>query len=276
MTALFIVIGGVFGAVIGSFLNVVIYRVPLKKSIAFPASACPHCGHAIASYDNIPVISWLVLRGRCRYCSAPISIRYPIVELGTALFFALVIAVFLPGLLATGSTAALIAAILAIVAFLYLAAISVALAFIDLENFRLPNVIVLPAYAVGAILLVASSLLAGDPFQLTRAAIGAAALFGLYFLLAIVYPGGMGFGDVKLAGVLGLYLAWVGWGELVVGGFGAFVLGGIFGVVLLIFRSAGRKSRIPFGPWMILGAWIGILWGGDISDWYLALFGLNG
>jgi leader peptidase (prepilin peptidase)/N-methyltransferase len=110
--------------------------------------------------------------------------------------------------------------------------------------------------------------------SLLRAAIAAAALFALYFIMAIAYPGGMGFGDVKLAGVLGLFLGFLGWGELAVGAFAAFVLGGVFGVVLLIARRAGRKSRIPFGPWMLLGAWVGVFFGGAIWTVYLGLYGL--
>jgi len=127
---------------------------------------------------------------------------------------------------------------------------------------------------VGAVLLTASSLLAGDPAQLLRAAIGAAALFAFYFAAVLVYPGGMGFGDVKLAGVLGLFLAWLGWGELAVGAFAAFLLGGVFGIVLLAVKRAGRKTRIPFGPWMLGGAWVGIVVGEPVANWYLSLFGL--
>ena len=269
-----IVVAGVLGAAIGSFLNVVIYRVPAGRSIVSPPSACPHCGHGIAGWDNIPVVSWLVLRARCRNCGAPISARYPLVELGTALAFAAVAWKFSGGIDAATTLPSLLAPLTALIAFLYLAAISIALALIDLDTHRLPNVIVLPAYAVGAILLLASSLLAGDPETLLRAAIGAVGLFGLYFIMAIAYPGGMGFGDVKLAGVIGLFLAWLGWGAFAVGAFAAFILGGVFGVALLLARRAGRKSRIPFGPWMIAGAWVGVFAGNSIWGWYLGLFGL--
>ena len=162
-----------------------------------------------------------------------------------------------------------------LLAFLYLAAISIALAMIDLDTHRLPNRIVLPAYVVGAVLLSAGGLLLGDGGALIRAGIGLAALWLLYFAMAMVYPGGMGFGDVKLAGVLGLFLGFLGWPELIVGAFSAFVLGGLFSIVLLLARRATRKSGIPFGPWMLAGAWCGILFGAPIAAAYLSLFGLG-
>ena len=262
------------GLAVGSFLNVVIYRVPAGKSIVAPPSACPHCGHGIRWYDNLPVVSWIVLRARCRNCSAPISARYPAVELGTAVVFVLVGLRFLPAVEASSTAVALVAALLALVAFLYLAAVSIALAVIDLDTHRLPNVLTYPSFLVMAVLLSVSSLLTGDTDALVRAAIGAAALFVAYLLMAIAYPGGMGFGDVKLAAVLGLSLAWLGWGELIVGSFAAFVLGGVFSIGLLLLRRVGRKSGIPFGPWMLVGAFVGVLIGDDIASWYLGLFGL--
>jgi leader peptidase (prepilin peptidase) / N-methyltransferase len=269
-----VITAGVLGSVIGSFLNVVIYRVPIKRSIVSPPSACPHCGTHIAWYDNIPVISWIILRGKCRNCADPISVRYPLVELGTAIFFVLVSLVFGPAILAASSSVGILAASLALVAFLYLASISVTLTLIDIDTHTLPNAIVLPALGVGAVLLGASSLLVGDLDALLRAGIGGASLFIAYYLMAILYPGGMGFGDVKLAAVLGLYTAWLGWGPLAVGALAAFFLGGIFGVVLLVARRAKRKTRIPFGPWMLAGAWVGIFFGEPVSAWYLGLFGL--
>jgi leader peptidase (prepilin peptidase) / N-methyltransferase len=274
MSVIVIVLAGILGGAVGSFLNVVIYRVPAGRSIVSPPSACPHCGAGIAWYDNIPVISWLLLRAKCRHCGQPISVRYPLVELGTAVFFVAVAALFAPPLDTAIGAAKAVAVVLALVAFLYLAAISVALTAIDLETHRLPNVIVLPAYIVGAVLLTGSSLLAGDPGALLRAAIGGAGLFLLYLVMALAYAGGMGFGDVKLAGVLGLFLAWLGWGQLAVGAFGAFALGGLFGVILLIARRAGRKSKLPFGPWMLLGAWVGVFAGNTVWAGYLGLFGL--
>lgn len=270
---------GIFGALIGSFLNVVIYRIPAGRSIVSPPSTCGRCGGRIRPFDNIPVLSWFVLRGECRDCKAPISPRYPMVELGTAVFFAVVAlwvfstVDFGRGIVTT-ATNNLPAELILLVAFLYLAAISVALAMIDLDTHTLPNKILLPAYPVGAVLLTAAALLAGEPERLLSAVIGAGALFGLYLALALISPGGMGLGDVKLAGVLGLYLGYLGWAPLVVGAFGAFLLGGVFGLILMVTRRAGRRSSIPFGPWMLLGAWIGAFFGDPIASGYLTLFGL--
>lgn len=269
---------GVFGLLIGSFLNVVVYRVPAKRSIVSPPSACPHCAAPIRPADNIPVVSWLVLRGKCRDCHAPISPRYPLVELGTGVFFAAVALWFFLTQLPSepwSGVSATVASVLALVAYLYLAAISIALALIDIDTHTLPNRIVLPGYVVGAVLLGVSGLLAGDFAALATAAIGAAALFLLYFLLVLAYPRGMGMGDVKLAGVLGLFLGFVGWQSIVVGAFGAFLLGGIFSLVLVALRRASRKTAVPFGPWMLLGAWLGILFGSDIMSTYLGLFGIS-
>ncbi len=266
---------GVFGGLIGSFLNVVIYRVPLGKSIVSPPSACGTCGHQIRWYDNIPLISWLVLRGRCRDCGARISVRYPLVEVGGAVFFVIVAFKFVPAILSSGDGRALTATILTLVAFLYFAAISLALALIDLDVHKLPNAIVLPSYAVGAVLLGGSALLAGNYSALATAGIGAAALALLYFLLFFFIPGGMGFGDVKLAGVIGLFVGFLGWGPLVVGAFSAFVLGGIFSIILLVSRRAKRKTKVPFGPWMLGGAWVGILFGAVLASLYLTAFGLG-
>jgi leader peptidase (prepilin peptidase)/N-methyltransferase len=266
----------VFGALIGSFLNVVVYRVPAGRSIVSPPSACGSCGTEIKPYDNIPVVSWLVLHGRCRSCSSAISARYPIVEAATGVAFALVAWWFWAGPDApVGRSGTVLAAgVLEVVAYLYFVAISIALALIDLDTHRLPNAIVLPSYIVGAALLATASALTGDWGALLGAAIGGAVLYALYLLLALVYPGGMGFGDVKLAGVLGIFLGYLGWGPLIVGGFAAFVLGGLFALVLVAGRRARRGSGIPFGPWMLAGAWLGILAGPTIWNAYLALLGL--
>lgn len=271
--AIAIVLLGLFGTLIGSFLNVVVYRVPKGLSIVSPPSTCPVCGHAIRPRDNVPVLSWLLLRGKCRDCQAPISPRYPLVELGTGVFFALVTWWALSGV-ATGETIASPGVGLLLLAFLYLAAVSVALALIDLDTHTLPDKIVLPSYLVGAALLTLSSVLSGDYGRLLTAGIGLVALWSLYLVLALAYSGGMGFGDVKLAGLLGLYLGWLGWGPLAVGAFGAFLLGGIFAIVLVVTKRVSRKGGIPFGPWMLAGAWVGVLAGEFIWHAYLSSFGL--
>ncbi len=265
---------GVTGLAIGSFLNVVVYRVPAGMSVVRPRSACPNCGHEITARDNVPVLSWLLLRGKCRDCAEPISKRYPLVELAGAAAFVMVGLWAAPQFAVASGVTAVVAAVLHLVALLYLAAISLALAIIDIETHRLPNVIVLPGYAVGAVLLGTAALLQGDLMGLGRMAAGAGILFAFYFVLAIISPRGMGMGDVKLAGVLGLFLGSLGWGQLAVGAGAAFVLGGLFSIILLITRRAGRKSGIPFGPWMLLGAWVGVFAGQAIAGSYLAIVGL--
>lgn len=254
---------GLFGSLVGSFLNVVIYRIPLKRSIVSPPSACTGCGSRIKSYDNIPVLSWLLLRGKCRECKTAISMRYPIVELSTGIFFGIVAWKF------HGSALPLL------VAFLYLAAVSIALALIDLDTHTLPNRIVIPSYFVGVLLLGATGLISGNYGALLRAVFGMVILGLFYFGLALVYPGGMGMGDVKFAGVLGLFLGYLGWDVLLVGAFSAFVLGGFFALVLILARKAKRGSGIPFAPWMLMGAWVGVFFSTSIIQQYLSLFGLS-
>ncbi|MET0435246.1 MAG: prepilin peptidase [Cellulomonas sp.] len=250
----------VLGLAIGSFLNVVVWRVPRGESVARPPSACPRCGHRIRARDNVPVLSWMLLRGRCRDCRAPIARRYPLVEAGTAVLFAAVAASARPAW--------------TLPVLLYLAALSVALTLIDLDVHRLPDVLVLPAYPVCAALLALASWNPGgepDWGALGRAGIGGAGLLAFYLGAAMAYRGGMGLGDVKLAGVLGLCLGWFGWDVLVVGGFAAFLLGGLYAVGLVVTGRADRRSGIPFGPWMLAGAWLGIALGGRVGDWYLGL-----
>jgi leader peptidase (prepilin peptidase)/N-methyltransferase len=260
------VLAGVFGSVIGSFLNVVVYRVPLRRSIVSPASACIQCGVRIRGYDNIPVFSWFFLRGKCRNCKSAISIRYPFVELGMGISFAVVAWKFWP---ASSSEYFLL------FAFLYLAGMSVALALIDLDTQTLPNLIVLPSYFVGVVLLSSAGIANHDYGALLRAGVGMTGLLLVYFGMAMAYPGGMGLGDVKLAGVIGLFLGYLGWGALFTGAFAAFVLGGSFGLLLVIAGKAERKSGIPFGPWMLLGAWVGVLFSQPIVQSYFSLFGFG-
>jgi leader peptidase (prepilin peptidase)/N-methyltransferase len=268
-----IAFAALFGLVIGSFLNVVVYRVPNGISL-LRESRCPSCDAPVRPWQNVPVVSWLALRGRCGSCGMRISSRYPLVELGTALAFAGVTWWTLSGGATHGDVRALPVA-LATVGYMYLAAISIALALIDLDTRRLPNAIVLPSYLVGATVLAGLAFVTGDWSSLLRAGIGMIGLYGFFFLLRAIRPQGMGGGDVKLAGLLGMFLGWVGWGALAVGAFAAFLFGGVFGLTLIVLRKAGRKSAIPFGPWMILGAWTGLFAGEWLASWYLSLYSAN-
>lgn len=265
----------VLGLAIGSFLNVVAYRVPLGLSVVNPPSACPGCHNEIEARDNIPLVSWLLLRGKCRHCAEPISARYIVVEAITGAAFVVVALFFLPTVLAATSVPAAVSGALTLVAFLYLAAITVALSAIDIDVHKLPNRIVLPSYAVGAVLLGAAAIVGGDLEAAARTAAGAGILVAFYFILAIAKPGGMGLGDVKLAGVLGLYLGYLGWAPLIAGALGAFLLGGLFGIGVLIVRRGRRGAGIPFGPWMFAGAWLGIFAGDQIVGAYLTAVGLS-
>ncbi|WBU37651.1 prepilin peptidase [Homoserinibacter sp. YIM 151385] len=277
MTALAVVapVVGALGLAIGSFLNVVAYRVPAGLSVVRPASSCPGCGAGIRSRDNVPVLGWLLLGGRCRDCRMRISARYPAIEALTGLAFVVVALVFAPAIWTAETPLASAGAAVHLVALLYLAAISIALSAIDLDVHRLPDAIVLPAYLVSGVLLAAAGLLAGRPELLLGALIGGAALFAFYFLIAFIRPGGMGFGDIKLAGVLGLHLGYAGLAQSVVGTAAAFLLGGLVAIALIIVRRAERGGGIPFGPWMLAGAWIGIISGEQIAGAYLSIVGLG-
>lgn len=273
MTAAAVTLVGALGLAIGSFLNVVVYRVPAGLSVVRPASACPQCHSAIRSRDNVPVLSWLLLRGRCRDCRAAISARYPAVEAITGLAFVLVALWAVPPILTAEGALAVASGVVALAGWLYLAAITVALSAIDLDTRRLPDAIVLPSYLVVGVLFTTAALLGGHVDALLPMGVGALASVAFYLVLALVYPGGMGMGDVKLAGVLGLALGYAGWPALIVGVAAAFVLGGIVGVVVLAVRRA-RDRAIPFGPWMFAGAWIGIVAGAAVATGYLELTGL--
>ena len=262
-----LVVGGIvlaaLGLAVGSFLNVVVYRVPEGRSIVRPPSACPGCGTPISPRDNIPVLSWLLLKGRCRTCGTRISVRYPLVELLNA-------AVWLA--LAWWASAADELPLLPWL--LVLSSACVALTFIDLEHHRLPDAIVLKLYPAAVVGLAIAGLLSGE-WPLVDAGIGIlvwlVVIGGVWFVSG---GRGMGFGDVKLAPVLGATLGWVGVSAAVVGLFSAFALGALVGIVLMVARRAGRKSAIPFGPFLVVGSAIGLVCGQPVWDAYLAMIGI--
>lgn len=245
----FLALLGVFllGLLIGSFLNVVIYRVPRGESLVTPGSHCPECDHPIRPRHNIPVVGWLLLRGRCADCGARISARYPLVELGTAVAF-----------VAVGYRLHQLDLLSALPAYLYFTAAGIALALIDLDCRRLPDAIVLPSYPVLAALLAFSAGWQHDWWSLARAGIAAAALFAFYFVIAFVQPQGMAFGDVKLSGLIGGVLGYLSWWSLIFGAFLGFLLGAVIGVALIAAGKAGRKTSVPFGPFMIAGALVAL------------------
>ena len=244
------VLAGIVGAVVGSFLNVVIHRLPRGESLVHPRSRCPSCGTQIAEYDNVPIVSWLVLRGRCRHCGAPISPRYPVVELLTALTFAAVV-------LVRGFDNDLILELPFVAAL-------IALAGIDFDHKLLPNKIVYPvaAYGVIATLLV-------DRDDLVENLVSGAGAFAFLLVAVIAYPRGMGMGDVKLAGAMGLYLGAAVIPAMLV----AFLSGSVVGLVILAREgAAARKKAIPFGVFLALGGIVGVLVGPELIDLYESNF----
>ncbi|TDP96773.1 prepilin peptidase [Labedaea rhizosphaerae] len=263
MTLGLVVVSVVLGLAVGSFLNVVIHRVPRGESVVRPASRCPDCGNPVRARHNVPVLGWLVLRGRCADCGKPISARYPLVELGTGLLFGAVALRFGdPDQLAS------------LPAYLYFAAVGIALTMIDFDLKRLPNAIVLPSYPVLVVLLTASAAARHDWAALLRAGIAGAALFAFYLLLVLVYPAGMGWGDVKLAGLVGGVLGFLSWAAFAIGAFGGFLLGAVAGVVVIALRKGDRKTALPFGPFMVIAAVLAWFVADPIADAYLRLTGL--
>jgi leader peptidase (prepilin peptidase)/N-methyltransferase len=250
-----VVVCGILGLLVGSFLNVVIHRVPKDESIVKPRSHCPGCGTELSNRDNIPVISWLVLRGKCRTCGTAISSRYPIVEAVTG-------ALFVAMALRFGWDEAL-------PAYLVLTAFLIALSAIDLDTFLLPKKLVWPAFGAGVVLLGGASLLQGDGRSAVEAAVGSAAAFALLFVIHFISPKGMGFGDVRLAAVLGLHLGWLELPEVPLGLFLSFLVASVVGVGLIATKRKGRKDRVPFGPFLAVGTGLAILFGESILRVYL-------
>jgi leader peptidase (prepilin peptidase) / N-methyltransferase len=245
----------VFGLALGSFLNVCIYRIPLKKSIVHPPSSCPNCGAAIRFYDNIPVISYIVLLGRCRHCRAPISFRYPLVELITGL---LSVALFIHFGLSPKYV------------FLFLFTVAlIAIAFIDLEHKIIPDVISLPGILVG----LAFSFFPSAGVSPLDALIGAAGGAAFLLLVGVAFEKvtgreGMGGGDVKLLAMIG---AWMGWKALPYIILISSLSGAVIGGVSLAVSRQGVRSRIPFGPFLALGALVFLFFGDDIALWFYRL-----
>lgn len=255
LTLYFLAIAFISGAIVGSFANVLIERVPEGRSILSPRSSCPNCGAPIAWYDNIPLLSWLALKGRCRSCSEPISARYLLVESVSALLWFGVIVRF--------------GASWAVPAFVVFVTVLVALSAIDLRHRRLPNAILGPATILGAVLVAVAVVADGEWGRGLDALIGVVA-YGLPMLgLGLAFPKGMGGGDIKLAGYLGLHLGYLGLLHVLLGAFLGFISGGVIGVVLLLAGRKGRKDPIPFGPHMALGALVALLWGEPLLSLWL-------
>jgi len=238
----------VAGLAVGSFVTVVAHRVPRGESIVAPRSRCPSCGSQIAVFDNVPVLSWLLLRGRSRCCGEPISARYPLTELTLGALYAATVLVLWddPTELALG---------------LVFVTMLTAVTLTDLERRVIPNRILFVA-AVAAVTIAA----VGDPGSLPERAIAALAAGGLFFLVALAYPRGMGLGDVKLAAAMGLFLGRDVAAAILV----ALLAGSLVGLAMIAGQgSAARKQAIPFGPFLALGGVVGLLLGDQLVSWYL-------
>ena len=239
------------GLVVGSFVTVVAHRVPRGESVVAPRSRCPGCGAGIAPYDNIPVVSWALLRGRARCCGTSISIRYPLTELGLGALYAATVLVLWgdPGEVALG---------------LVFVTMLLAVTLTDLEQRIIPNKILLVSAVAGAAIAALA-----DPGDLPERAIAALAAGGLLVAAALAYPRGMGLGDVKLAATMGLFLGRNVAPALLV----ALLAGSLFGLAMIAREgAAARKRALPFGPFLALGGLVGLLAGDQLIDWYLSTF----
>jgi type 4 prepilin peptidase 1 (EC:3.4.23.43). Aspartic peptidase. MEROPS family A24A len=250
----------ILGLCIGSFLNVCIYRIPIQKSVVYPPSHCPECNTRLTFRDMIPVLSYIILRGRCRYCGTRISVRYPLVELLTGF-------VYLTVYLKYGISAETLA-------LLYLFSILIIVLFIDISHMIIPNGLVLFAMAGGALTVIYNLFISFSLYQPSEwytPFIGMVSASGILFAVALIgfliygNDGAMGMGDVKLYIPIGMFL---GWKLALLSLFLAVMLGGITSIILLLFRVVNRKSAIPFGPFIVAGTYVAALSGYDILSWY--------
>ena len=256
----FVLLAGILGLLVGSFLNVVIHRLPIMMERAWrtQCSRCPHCGHAISALENIPIISYLWLRGRCAGCGKPISARYPLVELSTALL--------------SGITAWHFGFGWAAGAALLLTWALIALTLIDYDHQLLPDDITLPFLWIGLLLSLYGVFTTNSTSSIVGAVAGYLSLWSVYILFKwVTGKEGMGYGDFKLLAMLG---AWMGWQALPVVIILSSVVGAAVGITLIIFRGRDKNIPIPFGPYLATAGWLALLWGHDITHRYFALLGI--
>lgn len=247
-----VLIAAVAGLLIGSFLTVVVDRVPDGRSVAQPGSACGSCGLRLGPRDLVPVLSWVALRGRCRRCRRPIGWEPPVVELVTAAVFV--------------SFALEFDAVWTLISYCVFGAALVAQTVIDLRTGRLPREVTYAAIALGAPLLAVAALVAGEPERIWMAVLGAAIATAILGIIHVASRGGLGDGDVRFAPLLGMFLGWLNPGIVPLGLLAGFVAGAIVGVLLLATGRGGRKTALPFGPFLALGAYVTVFVGQDMVD----------
>ena len=262
MTALLATFTGILGLIFGSFGTVAAWRIPRRETIVSGRSHCPRCGAMIRAFDNIPVLSWLLLRGRCRNCGNPIAVRYPLIELATGILFALSAVKF-------GWS---------VETFVYAAFfwVLVVLTVIDVDHKLLPNRVVYPSFVAGWAGLTVAALVRDDAGRLAGAAIGAAIFGGILFLVSflgeIVYKKtAMGLGDVKLAFVLGTFLGYERVALVPMAMFMSFLSGAVLGLVIIRVSGGDRKTEVPFGPFLVLGTVLALFVGEPLVDAYVGL-----
>jgi leader peptidase (prepilin peptidase)/N-methyltransferase len=251
----------IFGLVVGSFLNVCIYRIPLKKSIINPPSGCPGCGERIKFYDNIPLISFLILRGKCRHCHEAISIRYPFIELLTGLLSLAVFMKYYPDYWQY-------------LAFFIFVSALVVISFIDLDHQIIPDIISIPGIIAGFAVAVCLNFFSSYPTTWIDSLLGIIAGGGILYLVAVIFEKltgkeGMGGGDIKLLAMIG---AWMGWRSLPLIILSSSLTGCVIGASALLLSGKGLRARIPFGPFLVIGALIYLFFGRRIEAWYFQLF----
>jgi leader peptidase (prepilin peptidase)/N-methyltransferase len=241
----------VYGLLIGSFLNVLIYRIPREESIAFPGSHCPECSHKLSWYDNIPVLSYIMLRGKCRYCNTKISLKYPLIEAANAIIYIVIYIYF-------GWS-------LDFIFYALIASALIAIFMIDLKEQVIPDSLVLSILVIEVIHKLSNYFVFGKSLHLLDSLLGLIIAGGLFLLIVLISKGGMGGGDVTLIGALGFVLGLKG---ILLTIYFSFILGAIISIFLLATGLKTRKDPIPFGPFIILGFFIVLLWGNGIISWY--------
>lgn len=250
-----------YGLILGSFSSVLATRIPQGKSIVTPPSSCPSCKRTLTPWENIPIISYLVLGGKCRGCSEPIGLFYPLMELGTAALIFL--AFFAGGITPLG------------LAYAGFAVITLPLVVIDLREKRLPNKLTYSGFVWGLGVAALSTFISSNQSDLWEPLICGISCSLFFLLLNLLSRGGMGMGDVKLAGVIGVTLSIAGWQHAVIGIFFGFLAGGIFSAVLLLIGRAKFGAAIPFGPWMLFGAWFAMILTPEITREIIGLWTIS-
>ena len=257
-----------FGLAVGSFLNAFIYRMKQGKSVLRGRSYCPHCKHALAWYDLVPLLSFVLLQGRCRHCKAKISLQYPLVEFATGVLFVLVFSLIVENLISLSFPQ-----ILELLYLWTIVSLLVVVFVYDLKHFLIPDKVLYPAILVVGIWYLVSSTVGWIPvYQILNTIYSAVGAAGFFLAIHLLSKGrAMGFGDVKLAFFMGLFLSWP---NIFVAMSLAFAAGTIVGLALISLKKKTMRSEVPFGPFLLFGTLVAFFWGETLMDWYLSFLGV--